>query len=170
MALHPMMFSALQIAAKTPAKSSGSAAGTVIYLLFIVVAGYFLWRAFGRNRQQQAARTRDLLANLAVGDEVLTGAGIFGIVSDIDGDRVTIETAPGTRITVLRSTIARRIEEQVPTSDAASLEELQEEPGVVRDAREHAGDGAETDGRDDSHGGDGNGGHGGDGDEGEATR
>ena len=43
------------------------------------------------------------------GDEVLTGAGIFGTVLDVEADRVTLETAPGTRITVLRSTIARRI-------------------------------------------------------------
>ncbi len=46
---------------------------------------------------------------LSAGDEVLTGAGIFGTVLDVEADRVTIETAPGTRITVLRSTIARRL-------------------------------------------------------------
>ena len=30
---------------------------------------------------------------------------------DVEADRVTLETAPGTRITVVRSTIARRITE-----------------------------------------------------------
>lgn len=64
---------------------------------------------FIRPRSQQARRQRDTLMELSAGDEVLTGAGIFGTVLDVESDRVTLETAPGTRITVLRSTIARRI-------------------------------------------------------------
>jgi len=64
---------------------------------------------FIRPRSQAARRQRDTLMELSAGDEVLTGAGIFGTVLDVEPDRVTLETAPGTRITVLRSTIARRI-------------------------------------------------------------
>lgn len=126
----------------TTKSSSASAAGNIIFLLVIVAIGYFLWRSFGRQRQQQAARTRDLLVNLSAGDEVLTGAGIFGTVLDVEGDRVTLETAPGTRITVLRSTIARRIEpEDVAASGGATLDELGEEPGVVRDEHQNGHDG-----------------------------
>ena len=66
---------------------------------------------FLRPRSQAARRQRDTLMELSAGDEVLTGAGIFGTVLDVEPDRVTLETAPGTRITVLRSTIARRITE-----------------------------------------------------------
>ncbi len=64
---------------------------------------------FLRPRAQEARRQRNTLMELSAGDEVLTGAGIFGTVLDVEPDRVTLETAPGTRITVLRSTIARRI-------------------------------------------------------------
>ncbi len=62
---------------------------------------------------------------LSAGDEVLTGAGIFGTVLDVESDRVTLETAPGTRITVLRSTIARRIPEV--TADTQSWDEHDED-------------------------------------------
>ena len=76
---------------------------------------------FIRPRSQAARRQRDTLMELSAGDEVLTGAGIFGTVLDVESDRVTLETAPGTRITVLRSTIARRIPEA--TADRPSWDE-----------------------------------------------
>ena len=62
---------------------------------------------------------------LSAGDEVLTGAGIFGTVLDVESDRVTLETAPGTRITVLRSTIARRITD--PATETPSWDEHDED-------------------------------------------
>jgi hypothetical protein len=40
----------------------------------------------------------------------------------VEADRITIETAPGTRITVLRSTIARRLTEH-PEEEAAGWSE-----------------------------------------------
>lgn len=112
---------AVVLAAKSSSKTSSSAS-SVIYILILVALFYFLWRGFSRPRQQQAARQRDLMSNLTVGDEVLTGAGIFGTVLDIENDRVTLETAPGTRLTVLRSTINRRIgaESIGPESDLAA--------------------------------------------------
>src|SRR5579863_7915725 len=86
--------------------SGGSATASLLFIVIIFAAGYFF---FVRPRSQAARRQRDTLMDLGTGDEVLTGAGIFGRVLDVESDRVTIETAPGTRITVLRSTIARRI-------------------------------------------------------------
>ena len=80
---------------------------------------------FIRPRSQAARRQRDTLMELSAGDEVLTGAGIFGTVLDVESDRVTLETAPGTRITVLRSTIARRIPDA--TADAPSWDERDED-------------------------------------------
>ncbi len=80
---------------------------------------------FIRPRSQAARRQRDTLMELSAGDEVLTGAGIFGTVLDVESDRVTLETAPGTRITVLRSTIARRIPDATP--DAPSWDEHDED-------------------------------------------
>jgi preprotein translocase subunit YajC len=87
-------------------------------LVVIFGVGYMF---FIRPRSQAARRQRDTLMELSAGDEVLTGAGIFGTVLDVESDRVTLETAPGTRITVLRSTIARRIPEV--TADTQSWDE-----------------------------------------------
>lgn len=104
-------------AAKTSAASS---AASLIFILVIGLAAYFL---FLRPRSQAARRQRDTLLEIGVGDEVLTGAGIFGTVLDVEPDRVTIETAPGTRLTVLRSTIARRITSETVSDDEHGWEE-----------------------------------------------
>ncbi|HLX89569.1 MAG TPA: preprotein translocase subunit YajC [Acidimicrobiales bacterium] len=118
--------------------SAGSAAGSLIFLVVIFAAAYFL---FLRPRSQAARRQRETLTEVGPGDEVLTGAGIFGTVLDVEADRVTIETAPGTRLTILRSTIARRL--------GPDREEYEAEPDHDHDEASHAeiepGDGKEPD-------------------------
>ena len=113
--------------------TSGSSAFSLLIVIVFVLGAYFL---FIRPRSQAARRQRQDLQEIVVGDEVLTGAGIFGTVLDVAADRVTLETAPGTRITVLRSTIARRITPQTVE------EESWEAPEGDADA-EHEGPWAE---------------------------
>jgi len=115
---------------------------------------------FIRPRAQAARRQRDTLMELSPGDEVLTGAGIFGTVLDVESDRVTLETAPGTRITVLRSTIARRITEPAPETPNWDEHDEDEAHGAYHDYEDdHPGDehddpGDEHDDPGDEHDGD----------------
>ena len=137
---------AVDLAAKasTPAKSSGSSFASILFIIVLFGLAYVF---FLRPRSQAARRQRDTLMELNAGDEVLTGAGIFGTVLDVEPDRVTLETAPGTRITVVRSTIARRIE---PGGNSVTEQNWQDDghDGVAEaagwhDPEEH--DGAEHD-------------------------
>jgi preprotein translocase subunit YajC len=100
-----ILFTALVAATKS---KSNSSAGTLLLWVVFIAFIFIAWRFFFRPRSQQAQNQRALLQALEPGDEVLTGSGIFGTVVSVEEDRVTIETAPGTHITVLRSTIARR--------------------------------------------------------------
>jgi preprotein translocase subunit YajC len=104
-----VVFSALVAATKTT-KPTSTSSGVATLLFFVVIAGVF-YMFFIRPRSQAVRRQRDTLMELSAGDEVLTAAGIFGTVLDVEPDRITLETAPGTRITVVRSTIARKIVE-----------------------------------------------------------
>ncbi|HZU80613.1 MAG TPA: preprotein translocase subunit YajC [Acidimicrobiales bacterium] len=113
--------------------SSGSSAISLIYILLIGLAAYFF---FIRPRSRQARQQRETLQEIGPGDEILTGAGIFGTVLDVAADRVTIETAPGTRITILRSTIARRIEPQVADGVPDAWHD-EEREGVAWDEHDH---------------------------------
>lgn len=106
----PLQAAYVLAATSKTATSSGSSAASLLILVALFAIAYFL---FIRPRSQAARRQRETLQELVPGDEVLTGAGIFGTVLDVASDRVTLETAPGTRITVLRSAIARRIPQPV---------------------------------------------------------
>ncbi|MHB8439562.1 MAG: preprotein translocase subunit YajC [Acidimicrobiales bacterium] len=110
---------AVLVATKTTT-SAGSAAVSYIILLVLIAGVYFF---FIRPRSMAARRQRETVLELGIGDEILTGAGIFGTVVQVDSDRITIETAPGTRLTVLRSTVARRITAVHDGSDGADHDE-----------------------------------------------
>jgi preprotein translocase subunit YajC len=109
---------ALLAAASSTNKNNANPIVSLLPLILIFGVAYVF---FLRPRSQAARRQRDTLMELSAGDEVLTGAGIFGTVLDVEDDRVTLETAPGTRITVLRSTIARKLNN--PVGDEPSWDE-----------------------------------------------
>ena len=135
------------LAATSNSKTTSASGAAISWILLLVIffAAYFL---FIRPRSQAARRQRETLMELVAGDEVLTGAGIFGTVLDVESDRVTIETAPGTRITVLRSTIARRITPTEPEASAGWHDEERE--GVAWHGE--TGEGDDEAGHDDEHG------------------
>ncbi|MFF5021411.1 preprotein translocase subunit YajC [Micrococcus luteus] len=75
--------------------------GSMLMLIAFALLAVMLFLSFrrGKKMQQQQAQMR---STLAPGVEVMTGAGIFGTVVAVDteGQRVTLETAPGTRMDV----------------------------------------------------------------------
>ncbi len=125
---HAVTTALLAASSSSSKTSGGSSALSLVFLVVIFAVAYF---AFLRPRSQAARRQRETLTELNAGDEVLTGAGIFGRVLDVEADRVTIETAPGTRITVLRSTIARKLNEPEETLHD------EEREGVAWEGDEH---------------------------------
>ncbi|HUY64456.1 MAG TPA: preprotein translocase subunit YajC [Acidimicrobiales bacterium] len=143
--MHSLVALVLAATSKTTT-STGSSVGSLIFIMVIGLAAYAF---FIRPRSQAARRQRDTLMELSAGDEVLTGAGIFGTVLDVAADRVTIETAPGTRITVLRSTIARRITQ--PDDERGGPGHDEEREGVGWQHGE-IGNGIDGPGHDDPHG------------------
>ena len=72
---------------------SSSAAGSstmvmVIYLVVIVAFFYFFFiRPQNKEKKQKDAR----LASVAVGDSVLTTAGFYGVIVDMNDDTVIVE-------------------------------------------------------------------------------
>jgi len=92
------------------AQSSG---GGSAFTLLIFIVPFALLFLFMRNQQKRVRQQQALQQSAEVGDEVLTTAGIFGTIIDEDEDEgtVTVEIAPGTRIKMVRSGIARRLTE-----------------------------------------------------------
>lgn len=100
------------------------------FLIILVLAFGALWFMSSRTRKQQR-EAADFRANLAIGDEVMTGSGLFGTVTAVDGDVVTLESTPGNETRWLRAAIARRVDP--PAVEEPDAQDAQDDTPVVPD-------------------------------------
>jgi preprotein translocase subunit YajC len=96
--------------------SSQGSSPIALFLPLLLMGGVFYFLLI-RPQQRRVRAQQALISSVEVGDEVLTTGGIFGTVTEIDEDEgiVVVEVAPGTRIRMVKSGIARRLvdDEQV---------------------------------------------------------
>jgi len=85
-------------------QSGGSAYGMWILLLLFVLAAYFL---IIRPQQRRRREVESVQRSLGPGDEVVTVAGLYGTVVDVDDKTVTLEVAPGINNKYARQAIAQ---------------------------------------------------------------
>ncbi len=101
-------------------------ASTFITLALLFGVMYFLLIRPQKRRMAEQAR---LVSSLEVGDEVLTSAGIFGRIRRMNDDRLELETAGGTRLEILKSTVVRRIGDEARPEKRAVEGGKQRAPG-----------------------------------------
>ena len=77
-------------------------------LIFILLA--LLWVVLIVPRQREVRRHNALVASLQVGDEVMTGAGIYGTITELGDDDVSVEIAPGVTIRMAKRAVGSKIE------------------------------------------------------------
>lgn len=70
------------------ASAAGSGIVMVVYIVVIVVFMYFIMI---RPQKKEQKRMAAMLAELEVGDSVLTNSGFYGTIIDITDDTVIIE-------------------------------------------------------------------------------
>ncbi|TEX52078.1 MAG: preprotein translocase subunit YajC [Actinomycetales bacterium mxb001] len=81
---------------------------TLLPILLIGVVFYLLIMRPARNRQK---KQQQMMSTLAPGSRIMTTAGIFGTVVEIDEDEASIEIAPGVVIRVVKAAIGRVLDE-----------------------------------------------------------
>ncbi|HAK18375.1 MAG TPA: preprotein translocase subunit YajC [Lachnospiraceae bacterium] len=64
---------------------------TMLMIVYLVVIVAFFWFFFIRPQRKEERKKSEMLAQLAVGDSVLTSSGFYGIVIDISDDTVIVE-------------------------------------------------------------------------------
>ncbi len=93
---------------------SGSQFLSFLPIILIFVIFYFL---LIRPQQKQKKEHQNLLSNLKVGDNVLTTGGIYGRITGIKDDKVTVEISDKVRVKVNRGHIAGVAKQDVLKSD-----------------------------------------------------
>lgn len=81
----------------------GLLSGPIPMLVLMFVIFYFL---LIRPQQKKAKAHKAMLANIHKGDKILTNGGIYGRVTGLDDQTLTLEIAPQVRIKVSRGHIA----------------------------------------------------------------
>lgn len=76
----------------------------LILLLFVL-----FWAFLIRPKQREMKRHQQLVAAIEVGDEVMTGSGFYGTVTEMDTDTVRIELSPGVEVKVARRAVASKV-------------------------------------------------------------
>ena len=106
-------------------------------LILILV---LMWALMIRPQQRRAREHQSVVASMRVGDEVMTSAGIFGTVSALDDETVSVEIAPGVVVRVLKAAIVRRLTEDTYEDEPADGYDEAEhaEPADHPDPEEHA--------------------------------
>lgn len=93
-----------------------------VQLLVIAVAFLGFWLIVLRPARNAQRRTMEVQQGLAVGDKVLLSAGIFGTVASLDDEKVGLELAPGTVVTVARQAVVRIIDDRPVAADQPDAE------------------------------------------------
>jgi preprotein translocase subunit YajC len=90
-------------------------AGPLIFLVAILAV---FWLLLIRPQRQRQAAHRNLLAELAPGNEVVTAGGILGTVRSVADDHVLLEVAPGTEIRIAKEAVTGvRPKDQEPAAE-----------------------------------------------------
>lgn len=79
---------------------------TIASLLPIAAFALIFWLLLVRPAQRRRKQIASMQAALHIGDSVMMSSGVYGVVTALDGDRVSLEVAPDVVITVARGAIS----------------------------------------------------------------
>jgi len=93
----------------------GGGFGAFIPLILMFAIFYFL---LIRPQQKKAKAHKQLLASIKKGDRVVSSGGLYGVVTGLTDDVVTMEIAPKVRVKVSRGSISGVAGREASTSSS----------------------------------------------------
>jgi len=124
------------IAATTNATTTGGgSSGGSVFFLFIILALVAMWLIVVRPQRRKQRQQQSMLSELAIGDEVLTAGGVYGTVTRVGDDEVSVEIAPNVEVRLARRAVAAQLTEHAP---AEAAPDEPDEPEDASDERWHS--------------------------------
>ena len=94
-----------------------------------------------RPQRQKQSRQQAMINDASVGDDVLTTGGIYGTITEAEGDDVVVEIASGISVHMTRRGIAAVLPPEEDVEDDDDFDEVEDDDDV-----DAADEGAVTDG------------------------
>lgn len=89
----------------------------VFIVIMVALFGLLLFMmSKNRKRMREAEEMRN---SLDVGDEVMTTSGLYGVITAIEGNVVTVESTPGVPTRWFRPAISRKVDPETEYAVAA---------------------------------------------------
>ena len=106
------------------------------FLIIMVLMLGVMYVLMIRPQRQRQAQQQSMIDGAAVGDDVLTTGGIYGTISEAEGDDIVVEIANGVTVHMTRRGIAAVLppedeDEEADELDAAEEVEEQDESDVT---------------------------------------
>lgn len=96
-------------------------------LIFIAVMLGLMWLLLIAPQRRRQRATRDMIAGVEVGDEVLTAGGVYARVQAVREDDLTVEIAPGTSVRLDKRAVAVVLSEETDEQDVQEALETAED-------------------------------------------
>ncbi|HOW54798.1 MAG TPA: preprotein translocase subunit YajC [Syntrophorhabdaceae bacterium] len=90
-----------------PAGGGQGGMGQYTSLIFIAAVFAIFYFILIRPQQKRAKQHKDFLENLKKGDKVVTSGGLYGTITGISDDSVTIEIAEKVRVKIDKGTVVQ---------------------------------------------------------------
>jgi preprotein translocase subunit YajC len=90
--------------AQAAGSAPSSSLGYIQFVPFILIIG-IMWLLIIRPQQQKVKQHQAMVDAVKKGDTVVTGGGLVGKVTRVDGDEIEVEIAPNVRVRAVKSTL-----------------------------------------------------------------
>jgi len=105
-------------------------------LIVIVVLFALFWFLLVRPQRRRSTEQVALIASLEVGDEIVSAGGLYGVITEMDGEELRVEISDGLVVRMARNAVVGIVEDD------------EEDAGEPED--EHLGTGAIVSSEDES--------------------
>jgi preprotein translocase subunit YajC len=110
--------------------------GFLVVMVLLLVVMYVLMIRPQRQRQREQQL---MIEGASTGDDILTSGGIYGTITEVEGDDIVVEIADGLSVHMTRRGIAAVLPpESEEASDESELGDIEEE--VVYEVEHPSGD------------------------------
>ena len=89
--------------------------GNIVFLAVLFLVFYML---LVRPNKKRADAHRELVQSVEVGDQIVTGGGMYGTIRAVGDEDIELEIAPGTNVRIVKGYVLRRVTEHLDSDDA----------------------------------------------------
>jgi preprotein translocase subunit YajC len=95
--------------------------------IFIIILFVLAWVVLILPKQRELKRHNALIEALEVGDEVMSGSGLYGTIVGIESDTVLLQVAPNVELKLARRAIAAKVLDPATDDTAVPLGDSDED-------------------------------------------